>query len=275
MSTNEEKQEMEKWDRKPSTILEYRRWLSEKQDVEVSEKDETYYYSVVNIAKRNFEKSNFWEQLKEKLDEYNQEYLLKTGYDLLAPTYEPKIYVKPFESLLVKTYRKNVLENEFWPSEPKGGWILPDNWCSSINDILRTLLVVKYFDGVDFIINKVKSLCNEHNMLSEISLEAREEGYYAAHIHTQGIFEIPKITWDTEKTMFSIEIQVTTQVQEVLRRLLHKYYERKRIRLKKPTIKWQWDHKCDDFAVNYLGHILHYIEGMILEIREKHQERAI
>ena len=278
MSTDEEakgQQKMAMREIKPSSIREYLRWLHKKHDVKISERDETYYYSVVNIVKRDFEKSSFWVQLNERLEEYDQEYLLKTGYNLLAPKYEPKIYVKPFKSLLVKTYRKNILENEYWPKEPNGRWILPDNWFSSINDIIRTLLVVKYFDGVNFMIDKIESLCKEHKMTSKVSLEAREEGYYAAHIHTQGIFEIPKITWDTEKTMFSIEIQVTTQIQEVLRRLLHKYYEKKRISLKKPTTKWQWDYECDEFAVNYLGHILHYDEGMILEIRERPEEREI
>jgi hypothetical protein len=28
-------------------------------------------------------------------------------------------------------------------------------------------------------------------------------------------------------------------------------------------------YKSDEFAINYLGHILHYLEGTIVEIRDK------
>ena len=37
-------------------------------------------------------------------------------------------------------------------------------------------------------------------------------------------------------------------------------------------MKWQWDYKSDEFSANYLGHILHYVEGMIVEIREKQKK---
>lgn len=54
--------------------------------------------------------------------------------------------------------------------------------------------------------------------------------------------------------------------------MLHKYYEDKRKGIREEDIKWQWDYKSDEFATNYLGHILHYVEGMIMEIREKQKE---
>ena len=49
-------------------------------------------------------------------------------------------------------------------------------------------------------------------------------------------------------------------------------YEKKRIMDKKPKFKWQWDYTSDEFAANYLGHILHYVEGMIIDIREKQKD---
>jgi hypothetical protein len=55
--------------------------------------------------------------------------------------------------------------------------------------------------------------------------------------------------------------------------LLHKYYEDKRKGIREEDIKWQWDYKSDELATNYLGHILHYVEGMIMEIREKQTEK--
>lgn len=131
--------------------------------------------------------------------------------------------------------------------------------------------MVKYLDGVEFFANKIESLIAGSVTFRKV-LEAREEGYYAAHIYVRQEFEVPKIDWDTEKLNCSVEIQVSTQLQEVIRRLLHKYYEERRKGGKSST-PWQWDYKSDEFAANYLGHILHYLEGMIMEVREKQKEQ--
>jgi hypothetical protein len=169
---------------------------------------------------------------------------------------------------LLKTYRKNILDNKNWPNEPANGWILPTNWYSNINDVIRTLFIVKYIDGVEYMINGLVDCCENCLLSHEVHFEAREEGYYAAHLYTRQDFEVPNVKWDTEIINASIEIQVTTQLQDVIRRLLHKYYEDNRKKTERDE-KWQWDYKSDEFAANYLGHILHYVEGMIIEIRDK------
>jgi hypothetical protein len=259
---------------KPKNIEEYEKWLKEQHKIEISYKTQFYYESVVNKVKIDFEKSEFWLQLMKNLKEYNAEYHVKYKYQLFDPNLIIKLEVKSFASFLEKTFRKNIIENKSWPNPPYDGWILPDNWFSRVNDIIRTLIVVKYLDGVDFIANKVKLLCEENNLYYRIYLEAREEGYYAAHQYIIKKFEIPKIDWDTEKIDISIEIQITTQLQEIIRGLLHKYYEERRTRIKKEDVKWQWNYKGDEFTANYLGHILHYVEGMIMEIRDKQEERG-
>lgn len=260
---------------KPKNIHMYKKWLETIRRVEVTDRDEIYYQSVAHKVKRDFEKSDFWVQLIGNLERYNQEYLLETGYPLFIAHFKPGVLIKPFQSFFLKTYRKNVLENESWPNEPGGGWILPSNWFSRINDIVRTLFVVKYFDGVEFVINRIHSLSQEHNLKDQFSLEAREEGYYAAHLYVERCFDIPGIKWDTESVTLSVEIQITTQLQEVIRKLLHKYYERRRKSIGKPVEKWQWDYKSDEFCANYLGHILHYVEGMIMEVRERQKEKIV
>lgn len=258
--------------KKPKDIDEYKKWLKEKHKIEISGKTQKYYEAVASIIKLDLEKSDFWIQLTENLKEYEGEYLAKTGYNLLTHGFKLELHSKLFESFLLKTFRKNIIENKCWPDAPKEGWILPNNWYSKINDIVRTLFEVKYLDGVEFMISKVKSICEEHNMVCKVFLEATEKGYYAAHLYIRKEFEIPKVTWDTEWIDVSIEIQITTQIQEVIRKLLHKYYEHTRKRLEKEDIKWQWNYKSDEFVTNYFGHILHYVEGMIMEIREKQKE---
>ena len=257
----------------PKNIDEYKKWLKEEHDIEISDRIQKRYESVTNTIKLNFEKSDLWVQLTENLTEYNDEYLIITEYPLLIPRFKPELNIKLFDSFLLKTFRKNIIDNKRWPDKPENGWIFPNNWYSRINDIIRTLLVVKYIDGVEFMINKVRSLCKQHHSDCKVFLPATEEGYYAAHLYTKQRFEIPPVTFDTEKVDVSIEIQITTQLQEIIRRQIHKYYEDRRKRTTKEDTKWQWNYESDEFRTNYLGHILHYIEGMIIEVREKQKQK--
>jgi len=257
--------------KKPNDIQKYQEWLKERHNVEISNRTKTYYESVANRIKTDFEKSQFWAELSENLGEFDSEYMLKAGYHLLMRP-KAELYQKPFESFLLKTFRRNILENDQWPDEPKNEWILPDNWYFKIDDIVRTLFVVKYLDGVEFMIDKIQCLCKKHDIACTPSLEAKEEGYYAAHVYIKQQFEIPKPTWDTERVEVSIEIQITTQLQEVIRQLLHRYYEERRQKVKEEDLKWQWNYRSDEFGANYLGHILHYVEGMIMEIRDRQKK---
>jgi hypothetical protein len=260
---------------KPKSIEEYKKWLSDVHKIEITGRDERYYEIVTTKIKIDFQKSALWQQLIKNLPEYNDEYLIKTGYPLLREIRSsPEILIKPFASFFLKTYRKNVLDNKKWPSEPPDGWIFPSNWYSRVNDTVRTLIEVKYLDGVEFIVTKIKLLCDEYDIQFRQFWEAREEGYYAAHLYITQDFEIPRINWDTERVNVSAEIQITTQLQEVIRKLLHNYYEDRR-KISKGDVKWQWDYKSDEFAANYLGHILHYVEGMIMEIRDKQKEKSL
>lgn len=258
---------------KPKNINEYKKWLKDKHNTEISNRTKVYYESVTTKIQQTFEKSNFWVRLTEGLKKFASEYQLKTQYPLLLNLQKPKLDIKPFESFLLKTFRKNILENEHWPDEPEDGWILPNNWYSRINDIVRTLIKVKYLDGVEFMIDKIKNVCGQYGLPCDAFLRAREDGYYAAHLYTRQEFEIPRVTWNTKRVRVFIEIQITTQLQELIRQLLHKYYEEKRRRLKEKHKKWQWDYKSNEFVANYLGHILHYVEGMVMEIREKQKKK--
>ncbi len=260
---------------KPKDTKEYKKWLKEKHEIEISDETNKHYLSVTEKIKNNFEASEFWIQLTKNLKEYGAEYYRDKQYDLFMPRFETELDIKSFNSFFKKTFRKNVLENKRWPDKPEGGWILPDNWLTRINDIIRTMLVVKYLDGVRFMKEKISSLCDQCSMKSEEHWEAREEGYYAVHLYTKQEFEVPRIDWDTEKIDVKIEIQITTQLQEAIRRLLHKYYEKRREEMREEDIKWQWNYESDEFTLNYLGHILHYVEGMIMDIREKQMEETL
>jgi ppGpp synthetase/RelA/SpoT-type nucleotidyltranferase len=255
--------------KKPLDEKEFKIWLKSELGFDVNDKYKFYYQTITNQLSSNFENSPFWQEILSELNEINDKYFGLKGVHLLIISNKPKIFTKSLNSLLIKAYRKNILNNSNFPSPPDNGWITPDNWFEKINDIIRTTITVKYLDGVEFIINELSNISNKNNFIFESSFEAREEGYYAAHSSVKIPFSIPDLNFTPIKKTINIEIQVTTQIQEIIKTLLHKHYEENRKTETPKDYKWQWDHKSPEFIPNYLGHIVHYVEGMIIEIRDK------
>lgn len=261
-------------DDKPQNLEEYHVWLQKKFDIELPSEIEQYYNLVSQNLRADFEGSPFWRTLLKELKNYDADYyVISKDFHLYGLDYKPVLHIKPYPSIIDKSYRKNVVDNNNWPAEPDGGWIFPDNWFERINDIVRTTIEVKYLDGVEFVCNRLRELCEKQGRECEITFEAREEGYYASHAVIKHEFKITHVNWTTKIILVSIEIQITTQLQELIKKLLHAHYEERRIEQKdfrkNNKKKWQWDYKCDEFATNYLGHILHYIEGMIMDVRDR------
>jgi hypothetical protein len=254
---------------KPRDLEAYKLWLLESHKIDASARCETYHNSVTSAALDQLETA-LWKQISSSFRDIGEQYLVNTGYDLFTLPAMPKLYAKTFMSALEKTFRKNVLDNKTWPDPPSKGWILPPEWFSDINDIMRTRFVVKYLDGVGYLTEQIGKICAENGHDCHSFTEAREQGYYAAHLYITRTYEVPKLTWDTYQTDMGFEIQITTQLQETIQRLLQQYYETARI-ADRPTgkVKWQWNYRSDEFVANYLGHMLHYVEGMIMEVRER------
>jgi hypothetical protein len=251
----------------------YRRWLHDAHKVSVGPRLQTRYDAVVAKAKVDFESSAFWAQLVERLKDFEGAYRLQAGgFPLLQNPQPPVIQTKSFESFLLKTRRRNVIENANWPDPPEGGWLLPDEWYSNLNDLIRTSFVVKYLDGVGFLSKHVAQICVDQGIEHVLSFEARMEGHYAAHLCITQPCQIPGKNWDTEAMPITFEIQITTQVQDLIRKLLHQYYESRRVLPEPERLDWQWEYESDEFIANYLGHILHYVEGMIMEVRNRQEE---
>ena len=258
---------------KPTNVEEYKKWFRDKHAMNVSQM-KIHYESVTNKILVDVQNSKAWNTLLDNVDTIDQTYWMKTGCRLIADEYRLQLQHKSFDSFFEKTFRKNVITNQEWPLPPQGGWFLPENWHIRINDVVRTLLVVRYLDGVLFAADEIEALMQSINLCCMRSLEARAEGYYAAHLDIRVPVEIPRIDWDTDDIEVSVELQITTQAQEVIRQLLHAYYEERRVVSPvEEGAPWQWDYTKVEFSTNYLGHVLHYIDGMIVDIREKIDRR--
>jgi hypothetical protein len=253
---------------RPQTLMDYQAWLRSIDPTVDVERERTYYESVSNVVLTRFRESEFWKATLDRCSTWDQEYHIETGYGLFQSTSPPEVLAKPFMSVLDKAYRKNVVENRNPSSPPRGGWVLPATWWSQLNDLVRTVFSVKYLDGVETLANRLLDLGSEYSLAADVSLEARLTGYYAGHAYVSFPVEIPRRDWDTERVTVKVELQITTQLQDVIRKLLHRHYATSRSSTDRGN-KWMWDYQSDEFASNYLGHILHYVEGMIMEVRSK------
>jgi hypothetical protein len=57
-------------------------------------------------------------------------------------------------------------------------------------------------------------------------------------------------------------MQITTSIKEVIKKLLHTFYEDSRKNPKPPSIEEiSWNYSCPQFNAAYLGHILHMWKG--------------
>src|ERR1700687_4875638 len=127
---------------KPRTISEYREWLKSKHDTEITPVTQSHYRTVTDRIRAELVGSVFWTEWLGNMKLFEDTYLVDTRYLLLMPNREPEVLTKPFSSALLKSFRQNVLRNERWPDPPIGGWLLPTNWFSKMNDIVRTVVAV-------------------------------------------------------------------------------------------------------------------------------------
>jgi len=256
---------------KPKTVDDYIDTVEDRMRIDLRAMGDTRYEEITQEAKQGIENSRFWISLCESYSTLADRYRADEQYELFTIPTPPRIKIKSYESLLIKSYRENVLNNDNYPAMPVDGWLLPPDWFSKTNDLIRTSIAVKYLDGVDFLVANLNTLAQNSGCNFRCDFEARAEGYYAAQTYISIECEVPSEIFDAEMILFSFEVEVTTQLKEVIKRLLHHHYERRRLAISNDgsSRTWQWDYKSDEFAANYLGHILHYLEGMIMKVRAK------
>lgn len=245
----------------------YQSWLKNTLDVRIKPSDSQKYDADTRRIRDQALESLFWSELNAQLPTMNDRYLFETGHPLWTPS-KVMLHVKPYASTIEKSYRRNVLDNRNWPGAPSNEWVTPQNWYEKINDIVRCLIIVKYLDGVEFIVEEVRKLSEQLGLSCQRHFEARPEGYYAAHVYIPIDCEIP--TGVRTKTIrVNLELQFVTQLQELVRNLLHTYYETRRMQSARRRDNWQWKYQSEEFSANYLAHILHYVEGMLVNVRNQ------
>jgi hypothetical protein len=264
--------------KKPADIDEYAQWLNEFHNIDISHYlTMDYYLQAAADLRSQFMLCPFWKEITEnhELNRIDEQYQVDhKGYKLLLDRDAPPLFTKTYMSFIEKTYRINIVNNKNFPKPPRrrdkaDEWITPGNWFESINDIVRTCFTVKYFDGVKYLADKLKEVAQRHALRTEVTFQATDEGHYAAHVYAYPAGFVTNEDGERERVNYQVEMQITTQLQDVIRQMLHQGYEERRVKPRDWEQLWKWDYKAHEFGTNYMAHILHYLEGLIVEIRDR------
>lgn len=249
----------------------YEGWLADVWKGDRRELRRGRYLQQQRDLQQAFEDSKFLKALRDRMLGWSHDYQLKTGVPLFngaPPAIELKL--KPWTSFLSRTWRTNVHNNANWPEAPAGGWLSPDCWFEGLWDVVRSRIVVRYLDGVQFLADRMSELGEEVGTEVQVWTHAQDYGYYAMHLTVRQPFEVQTLNFEEWETRYTgVEIQLTTELQETIGMLTHGYFEKRRETSVDPDQKWQWDYKSQEFTPFYLGHLLHYLEGMIMRVREE------
>lgn len=254
---------------KPKGIDEYIEWASKElnslfSDPRIKRLYETNINNIFNAVSQH----PFFVGFSSKAKEWENEYFQRTKAELFRDRNSPELITKPYDSVVEKTYRQNVLWNKAFPNSPKNGWYDHQNIYHKINDLVRGCLVCRFIDGPAIVANAIEAYTKVSGLSSRQYSQEREDGYYAFHVYITFPVSVFNIDWNEIQIKAEVEIQVTTQLQEVLRSLTHKFYEKQRISETTDRGKWKWDFSSNRFKVGYLSHTLHLLESIILESRD-------
>jgi ppGpp synthetase/RelA/SpoT-type nucleotidyltranferase len=184
-----------------------------------------------------------------------------------------KLFKKPYESAVNKSFRHNVVHNQRWPDEPEDGWLVPSDWFSRLNDVIRGTIVCKYIDAPKLLAERLKERADEVGLKGCFTSKQRDAGYYAYHFYVKIPMEFDRVDssgkgFVAEYVDLEVELQLTTQLQEVLYGITHRFYQHTRDRRSEDPDAWKWEVGSPRFRAGYLGHTLHLLEAMILELRD-------
>lgn len=217
-------------------------------------------------AEQTILQHGFFKDLSSLIPTWNSDHVDKFGYPLFVDGVQPVLQRKSFESVVSKIYRQCYLQNTLFPSPPVSGWIDDTNYLKAFNDLIRTKLTCKFIDGPELVANLLTDLARAHNLSSTFYSRSLDDGYYAFHFYVD--FQVNAYSAGSSMPItLRMEIQISTQLKDVMYEILHKYYEKDRMQQAAANQNWKWDVKSNKFRSGYLAHTLHLLESIIIELR--------
>lgn len=232
---------------------------------------ERAYEFNIRSAKQLVMQSQAWRSITQELDNMRSKYSGGRPDLLFYPSelpYEIKLLDKPFESVVGKMFRRNIIYNRNYPKPPREGSIAPNEFYTQIDDLLRTRIVCKYMDGPEFVCKSLSEFC-KNNKIEEVHRALNTAaGYYAWHFYFKVDIEI-SLGGSIVDCSIWVEIQLSTQLAEVITSLTHSLYENRRMNQgRMQEDRWEWKATSPEFKSAYLGHGLHLLEGVIQSFKD-------
>ena len=226
------------------------------------------YWNIVesNVVQwaREVSVAQFWSDTGRDLEKWRTEYRAQTGSTLLSQAKLPDFVAKSKESSIEKLQRK-------YPSSKAadaftGGYPIP-----KIGDLIRVRLTCSYLDGVEFIAQKLMELARSIGVNATHEKQGKIEGYYAQHINiTQDV--LLKVAGVRRAIQVECEIQIATDMSTKMWDTSHGLYENTRGQPSEAE-NWQWKHSDPRFISNQLGHMVHLVDGLLIQLRETTKHR--
>lgn len=131
----------------------------------------------------------------------------------------------------------------------------------------------KYIDGPRLLAERLDERAKQLDLDSGYSSKQRDGGYYAYHFYVKIPMELNTVepsdmTFSSTWVDLKVEIQLTTQLQEVLYDITHRFYQHSRDKRSEDPDAWKWDVTSSRFRAGYMGHTLHLLEAIIAELRD-------
>lgn len=253
----------------PKTLDEYFAWAVDNIASDFTDATSQSLYET-NLANyfNSISAQPFTQGFTRELERFEVEYRQEKNSELLMEKPILNLLQKPYESAVDKSFRHNILRNENFPNPPKNGWITTDNMHYCLNDAIRSSIVCKFIDGPSYVTDRLMAYAKSLGLERRRYSQEREDGYYAYHYYVKFPVKSLDKSWQISDTYIEVEIQVTTQLQDVLRNLTHVFYREIRLSPGDDKSKWKWDFGSNRFRVSYLSHALHLLESIILESRD-------
>lgn len=252
----------------PETTEQYIEWASTTLGVDFAASAiRNRFETNVQNAQNTVQNSRFVREFPTFIAQQEQLHHEQTGAGLLMSS-ELNVLRKPFDSAVTKSFRINVIRNRNFPRPPANGWITPDTWYSKFDDLVRSTLTCRFLDGPRVLTTALDAYARDMGLSARYTPRNTDDGYYAFHQYTGFQVDIVDSAWQTQATTVEFEIQLTTQLQEVLRELTHPLYERARVTTGRRDESWKWEFDTPRFRTSYLGHTLHMIEAIIVQVRD-------
>ena len=95
---------------KPS-LDRYPLWLKRAIGVQLGRPDENYYSLLSSKLLADVKRSDVWNVILDEVQNANDKYSVNTGSSLIANR-RPELLAKPYSSIVIKTYRRNIVTNQ-------------------------------------------------------------------------------------------------------------------------------------------------------------------